>query len=88
MHANGTAPLEASSEEASTSAYSRITVQLQEATENAFAEKRKKKQKNNLHPACCILMIIPSIVHASVTTLTWKTVSNMKKDSSGSIPLI
>lgn len=38
MHVNGTAPLEASSEEASTSAYSRITVQLQEATESVFAK--------------------------------------------------
>lgn len=51
MHVNGTAPLEASSEEASTSAYSRITVQLQEATENAFAEKRKKKKQ----PPPCLL---------------------------------
>lgn len=38
MHANGTAPLEASSEEASTSAYSRMTVQLQEASENVLAK--------------------------------------------------
>lgn len=36
MHMNGTAPLEASSEEVSNSAYSRITVQPQEATENTI----------------------------------------------------
>ena len=59
MHVNGTAPLEASSEEASNSAYSIITVQLQEATEN---ESLRKK----IHPACCILMMLSSIVYASV----------------------
>lgn len=56
MHGNGTAPLEASPLEASTSAYSRITVQLQEATENVFAKTH--------HPACCILMMLSSIVCA------------------------
>lgn len=58
MHVNGTAPLEASSEEATTSAYSRITVQLQEATENVFAK---------LHPACCILMMLSSIENVFVS---------------------
>lgn len=38
MHVNGTAPLETSSEEALISAYSRITVQQQEATEIVFAK--------------------------------------------------
>lgn len=41
MHMNGTAPLEASSEEALTSAYLTITVQLQEATENVCMRKKQ-----------------------------------------------
>lgn len=38
MHTNSPAPLEASSEEVSTSAYTRVIVQLQEVAENATAK--------------------------------------------------
>lgn len=74
MHMNGTAPLEASSEEASTSAYSRMTVLRHDATENVSAKKEKK-----IHPACCILMMLSSVVYASVTSLTWKNSDKYKK---------
>lgn len=74
MHVN--APLEPSSEEALTSAYSRTTVQLQEATENVFAK-------------LCLLHFDDAlnIKNASATFFNLENSVNCKKrDSSGLIP--
>lgn len=77
MHVNGKAPLEASTGEAPPSAYSRITVQLQEATENAFAKR----------PPC--LLHFDDALKICICTcyiFDLENVQKRKKDSSGSIP--
>lgn len=84
MHVNGTAPLEASSEEASNSAYSRMTVLRHDATENVSAKKNPTTPPCLLHFddafECCICI-------RDIFDLENSDKYKKKKDSSGSIPL-